>query len=73
MAHLLAKFGKQALQPRLVNGVWHKAAISARMAAKLRKEALLAGEPWPFDDPPKSEVIPRKPKGHKHDRLKPAR
>ena len=43
MAHLLAKLGKEALQPQLIEGVWRKAAISAKNAARLRKEALLAG------------------------------
>ena len=43
--------------------------ISAKRVAKLRKEALLAGESWEFDEP-KKEAKRRKPKGHKHDRLK---
>ena len=42
-ARLLEKLGKEALQPQLVNGVWRKAAISAKNAARLRKETLLAG------------------------------
>ena len=44
MAHLLAKLGRAALEPQLVNGVWHKAAISAKNAARLRREALLSGQ-----------------------------
>jgi hypothetical protein len=43
MAHLLAKLGKDALRPQLINGTWRKAAISAKNAARLRKEALLDG------------------------------
>lgn len=72
MAHLLAKLGKEALRPQRVNGIWHKAAISAKNAARLRKEALLEGRAWEFDEPPKEYKF-RKPKGHKHDRLKPQR
>lgn len=43
MAHLLANLGKEALKPQKVGNVWHKAIISAKNAARLRKEALLAG------------------------------
>ena len=43
MAHLLAKLGKEALRPQNVGGVWRKAAVSAKNAARLRKEALLEG------------------------------
>ena len=43
MAHHLIKLGKEALQPQKVNGVWHKAVISAKNIARLRKEALLSG------------------------------
>ncbi len=32
------------MEPQLVNGVWHKAAISAKNAARLRREALLSGQ-----------------------------
>jgi hypothetical protein len=44
MAHLLAKWGKEALKPQLVHGVWRKASISAKNVARLRKEALLSGK-----------------------------
>lgn len=53
-------------------GVWHKPVISAKNFARLRREALLAGEHWPHDKPAK-EVKRRKSKGHKHDREKPLR
>ena len=53
-------------------GTWHKPAISAKNLARLRREALLAGEEWPYDKPA-AEVKRRKPKGHKHDREKPLR
>ncbi len=53
-------------------GSWHKPAISAKNLARLRREALLAGEEWPYDKPA-AEVQRRKPKGHKHDREKPLR
>lgn len=43
MAHLLAKLGKEALRPSLVDGVWRKAVVSAKNAARLRKEAVLEG------------------------------
>jgi hypothetical protein len=43
MAHLLLKLGKEALKPQNINGVWHKAAISAKNLAKVRRETLLAG------------------------------
>lgn len=73
MAHaLLAKFGGEALKPQKVFGVWRKAAISAKNAARLRREWLLEGKEWPWEAPAK-EVKPRKPKGHKHDKLKPLR
>ncbi len=48
MAHLLAKLGRAALEPQLVNGVWHKAVISAKNAARLRREALLSGQCVPL-------------------------
>ena len=51
MAHLLAKLGRAALEPQLVNGVWHKAAVSAKNAARLRREALLSGECVPAQSP----------------------
>ena len=44
MATLLAKLGAAALKPQLVDGVWHKAAISAKNAARLRRETLLSGQ-----------------------------
>ncbi|KAL6781123.1 hypothetical protein ACKKBG_A09915 [Auxenochlorella protothecoides x Auxenochlorella symbiontica] len=70
---LLRKLGEAALKPQNVGGVWHKAQISAKNVAKLRREALLATGKWEFEPEPKEEK-PRKPnKGHKHDRQKPAR
>lgn len=109
MAHLLARLGEAALKPhKLATGVWHKAVLSAKNAARLRKETLLKGRcvagrgrgtgrcvvmacrhctshrspqhpidwplcsEWPYDEPAKV-LKRRKPKGHKHDKLKPAR
>lgn len=37
---LLQKLGAAALNPQLVDGVWHKARLSAKAVAKLRREAL---------------------------------
>ena len=37
MAHLLLKLGKDALKPQLVAGRWRAPAVSARVAADLRK------------------------------------
>eukprot|EP00887_Chlorella_sp_A99_P001232 scaffold14.g1232.t1 len=75
MAELLKKLGSAALKPRQVGEVWHKASISAKRAAKLRKEALLAGREWPFDAPEEGKPHPydRKLKGHKWDKTKEAR
>ncbi len=44
MAHLLAKLGEAALKPQKFGSVWRKAAISAKNAARLRKEWLLEGK-----------------------------
>ena len=44
MAHLLAKFGKDALKPIFIGGRWRAAAVSGRVAADLRKEAQRKGE-----------------------------
>jgi hypothetical protein len=41
MAHLLAKLGKDALRPQNIGGVWRKAVVSAKNAARLRKDTLL--------------------------------
>ena len=43
MSHILSKLGAAALKVQEVNGVWRKAAISAKNVARLRKEALLSG------------------------------
>eukprot|EP00741_Cyanophora_paradoxa_P016698 tig00020938_g16127.t1 len=53
----------------LVDGKWRRPELSLRKKAMLRKEALLKGEPWPFDDPPKEKVV-KLPKGHKWEREK---
>lgn len=58
--------------PLQINGSWHKPLISAKNAARLRKEALQQGKEWPFEKPA-AEAVRRKPKGHKHDREKPLR
>ena len=66
-AHLLAKLGKEAVQPRKVGSVWRKAAVSAKNIARLRK----TGEfEWLNTISVKKEKKERAPKGHKHDRLK---
>ena len=44
MASLLARIGAAALKPQLVDGVWRKAAISAKNAAKLKREYFLNGQ-----------------------------
>lgn len=43
-ARLLEKLGEAALKPQKVGDVWRKAAISAKNAAKLRREWLLEGK-----------------------------
>jgi hypothetical protein len=44
MAHLLARLGEAALKPhKLATGVWRKAVLSAKNAARLRKDTLLEG------------------------------
>eukprot|EP00276_Gloeochaete_wittrockiana_P000294 CAMPEP_0184674392 /NCGR_PEP_ID=MMETSP0308-20130426/87210_1 /TAXON_ID=38269 /ORGANISM="Gloeochaete witrockiana, Strain SAG 46.84" /LENGTH=140 /DNA_ID=CAMNT_0027121985 /DNA_START=673 /DNA_END=1095 /DNA_ORIENTATION=- len=62
----------ESLKPRLVNGKWYRPLISARVASKLRKEALIAGDPWPHDPIPKDRVY-KPPKGPKHERERPER
>ena len=39
---LLQTLGEAALKPQLVKGVWRKPPISARYAARLRKDTLLS-------------------------------
>eukprot|EP00898_Chlorokybus_atmophyticus_P007539 jgi/Chlat1/7787/Chrsp66S07254 len=56
------------IKPALVNGVWRKAAISARIVARMRREELLAGRDWPFEQPRKEMKTVMK--GHKCDREK---
>ena len=65
---LLKKFGEAALKPQKVNGLWRKPAISAKNSARLRKDTLLAGEEWEFEQEKKPRPY-KKPKGHKVDRL----
>ncbi|GMH29628.1 hypothetical protein Nepgr_031471 [Nepenthes gracilis] len=48
-------------------GAWKPLAVSARHRARIRKEALLAGEDWPYD--PKRKEMRTKRKGHKCDRI----
>lgn len=66
-AHLLAKLGKDAVQPRKVGSVWRKAAVSAKNIARLRKSEEFD---WLNSISEKKEKKERPPKGHKHDRLK---
>ncbi|KAK9804276.1 hypothetical protein WJX72_004337 [[Myrmecia] bisecta] len=70
MAHLLLRLGEAALKPIKVGEVWHKAAISGRIAARLRKQALLEGREWPFEPATVQPKVPKRPKGHKHNKLK---
>jgi hypothetical protein len=69
MAELLKRLGKEALTAQKHSGVWYKAAVSAKNAAKLRKEALLAGSEWPYEQPEPEAPKKVKLKGHKHDKL----
>ncbi|MED6192647.1 hypothetical protein PIB30_011983 [Stylosanthes scabra] len=48
-------------------GAWKPLSISARRRARLRKEVLLAGEDWQFDQERKEMRTRRK--GHKCDRI----
>ena len=43
MAHLLAKLGQEAVRAQNIGGVWRKAVVSAKNAARVRKDTLLAG------------------------------
>jgi len=76
--------GEQALKPQKVNGNWRGARISARKAARVRKEAILSGTYGSFNpltgqgwDPSweKLRSIPRirAPKLHKRERTREAR
>eukprot|EP00002_Diphylleia_rotans_P032261 TRINITY_DN675_c0_g1_i1.p2 TRINITY_DN675_c0_g1~~TRINITY_DN675_c0_g1_i1.p2 ORF type:complete len:122 (-),score=34.86 TRINITY_DN675_c0_g1_i1:69-434(-) len=63
-------------KPRLVNGVWHKADISARKLAEIRKFVLMDGHEWPLDAEEAKRRVERKVrpiKGRKADLQKPAR
>ncbi|GMH32576.1 hypothetical protein BSKO_00410 [Bryopsis sp. KO-2023] len=68
-AKILEQLGEAAFKPYQVNGIWRKARLSARQAAKLRKEHLVAGKEWPFESVwpgiKKNNKPPRQPKGHK--------
>lgn len=44
MARQIAKYGAEALKPLLVDGVWRKAKVPAKTAAKLKKEFLAEGK-----------------------------
>ncbi|XWS37989.1 hypothetical protein CRYUN_Cryun19dG0092000 [Craigia yunnanensis] len=48
-------------------GAWKPLGISARRRARLRKEALLAGQDWPYD--PERKEMRTKMKAHKCDRI----
>ncbi|KAK1313620.1 hypothetical protein QJS10_CPA06g00030 [Acorus calamus] len=48
-------------------GAWRPLAISGRHRARIRKEALLAGEDWPYD--PERGEMRNVRKGHKCDRI----
>lgn len=55
-------------RPHMVNGTWHAPLVSRRRIAQIRKETLLAGEVWPYDEP--RVIKPVILKGHKRDRLR---
>ena len=40
----LLKHGAEALKPHKIGEVWHKAEVSARNAARLRKDILASGQ-----------------------------
>ena len=71
----LLRLGASALKPtKQADGTWHMAEVSARAAARLRKQALQAGTPWVYEEPTKrSRIFERICKGHKADRAKPER
>ena len=48
MANALKKLGEAALKPVLRDGSWLKPKVSARIAADLKKEALVAGRQEPL-------------------------
>ncbi|KAK9806436.1 hypothetical protein WJX73_007344 [Symbiochloris irregularis] len=72
---LLERLGKAALQPSCIGGFWRKAAVSPRLASRLRRQDIIAGRDWPY-----SEELPAKrygfglkkgqPKGHKWQKAK---
>ncbi|PSC70680.1 hypothetical protein C2E20_5883 [Micractinium conductrix] len=71
---LLAKLGSAAVKwTATKGGAWIKPSISAKNVARLRREALVAGEEWTYDKPAAEPAKRRRPKGHKHDREKPLR
>ncbi|KAL3159074.1 hypothetical protein ABBQ32_011072 [Trebouxia sp. C0010 RCD-2024] len=71
----LKELGEKAFQPLKVGDIWHKAAISAKSLAKLRRQTLAKGSEWQFDRdlPARPTGFLRKVKGHKHDKLAAAR
>lgn len=71
----LLRLGASALKPtKQADGTWHMAEVSARAAARLRKQAQLAGMPWVYEEPAKrSRIFERICKGHKADRARPER
>ena len=48
MANALKKLGEAALKPLYRDGSWRKPKCSARIAADLKKEALIAGRQEPL-------------------------
>mmetsp|Transcript_22252 Transcript_22252/g.57009 ORF Transcript_22252/g.57009 Transcript_22252/m.57009 type:complete len:127 (+) Transcript_22252:213-593(+) len=72
---LLEKLGGAVLRPTYVDGRWRKPAVSAKNAARLRKEELMAGNEWPHEKPdsglPYGQYKP--PKGHRRHEQEAAR
>ena len=59
----------KAIKPQIVDGARHRAVISARYKAMLKKQYRIAGVPWIYESNVSTAVNPRhkKPKGHKHE------
>ena len=59
--------------PKLVDGKWRKAEISAKRLAKIQKDAHAAGVELNLPEKERKPMRLKPNKGHKHDRLKPER
>lgn len=72
-ARALRRLGERALQPTKVGDIWHKPAISAKNAAKLRAQTISEGGDWQFGQISPRSGFQQKTKGHKHDKVAAAR